>query len=263
MPRLRRSLLRRYRLFTSRLLSRGLLLLILLLLFDGIAALRVPQMQAALSLDAPPAQRNVSIVTPPVAPMGDQQAVLASDTFQRPDQAYWGRSSSGESWLADAQADRNFGISHAAGFVHAAPGCVDCQAILGPRVSDVEVSFSASLNSYSSSALCAILRWGDTANLYKLVLDGQNLVLWRVMDGMAIPLQTLAFPAHADASYTFRFRAVGPQLSAMVWPTDQPPPANWQISVRDSALTVGRVGIGALVRQDAQAKITTFTEVAL
>lgn len=263
MPRLRRSLLRRYRLFAPRLLSRGLFFLVLLLLLDGVATLYLSQIQAALSLDTPSGQQGINVVTPSVASMGEQPVKLASDTFQRPDQTYWGTSSGGQNWQADAQTDRNFGISHAVGFVRAAPGCVDCEAIVGPSVANVEVSFSASLNTYNSSALCAILRWDGATNLYKLVLDGQSLVLWRVMDGMPIPLQKLAFPARADAFYTFRFRAVGPQLLAMVWPTNQPQPVDWQISVKDNALNAGRAGIGVLVRQETQAKITAFTEVAL
>ncbi|MEO7021655.1 MAG: hypothetical protein ABI234_15995 [Ktedonobacteraceae bacterium] len=258
MPRLHRSLLRRYRLFAPRLLRLGLLLLTLLLLCDGIAALRVPQIQAALALNMPPAQSSM------LAPlMGDQQTVLASDTFQRADQPYWGTSSSGQSWQADAQTDRNFAVSGAAGLINADPACAYCEAILGPVATTVEVSFSASLNSYDSSALCAILRWNGPDNLYKLILDGQTLTVWRVMDGMTIPLQSIAFPARAEALYTFRFRAVGSQLSAMVWPTEQPPPTNWQLSVLDSALSTGRVGIGGLVQNGGQVKIATFREVAL
>ena len=88
MPRLHRSLLRRYRLFAPRLLRLGLLLLALLLLGDGVAALRIPQIQAALALSTPtPQQGALSLVA---APMSGSQIVLASDTFQRTDQAYLG-----------------------------------------------------------------------------------------------------------------------------------------------------------------------------
>lgn len=262
MPRLRRSLLRRYRLFAPRLLRFGLLLLVLLLLCDGFAALHLSQIQAALTLNAPSVPQQGGFAHAAVS-LNEQQTILASDTFQRADQSHWGTSSSGQGWLADAQTDSNFAISHAAGFVSTAPDCTYCEAILGPVATNVEVSFSAALTSYNSSALCAILRWDDANNLYKMVLDGQALTIWRVMDGMAIPLQRIAFPARAGALYTFRFRAVGPQLSAMVWPTDQPPPTAWQISVRDSALNTGHAGIGILVQNKAQAMITAFREVAL
>ncbi|MGH2482667.1 MAG: hypothetical protein ACRDHW_23720, partial [Ktedonobacteraceae bacterium] len=121
MPRLHRSLLRRYRLFAPRLLRLGLLLLALLLLGDGFAALRTPQIQAALALStSTPQQSGISLVA---APMGGSQIVLASDTFQRTDQAYWGKSSSGQNWLEDAQTDRNFAVSHASGLINAASAC--------------------------------------------------------------------------------------------------------------------------------------------
>lgn len=262
MPRLRRSLLRRYRLFAPRLLRGGLLLLVLLLLCDGFVALHLPQIQAALTLNTPQSQLHGSLAHA-VVPLNEPQTVLASDTFQRTDQPYWGTSSSGQSWLADAQTDRNFAVSHAVGVVNTAPDCAYCEAIVGPVVSNVEVSFSAALTSYNSSALCAVLRWSDANNLYKMVLDGQTLTVWRVMDGMAIPLQSIAFPARAGALYTLRFRTVGTLLSAMAWPTDQPPPTDWQISVLDRALSTGQAGIGVLVQNAAQAQITAFREVAL
>src|SRR5260370_85658 len=143
-PRLRLSLLRRYRLFAPRLLRIGLLLLAVMLLCDGFAALHVPQIQAALSLNAPATQQGG--ITPTVGPMSGD--VLASDTFQRAIEVYWGTSAGGQIWLADAQTDRNFVVSHAAGFVNAAPACLNCEAVLGPVAANVEVSFSASLNHY-------------------------------------------------------------------------------------------------------------------
>ena len=252
----RRSLRRR-----SRLLRLGVVLLLVLLLIDGLTALQTGQIQAALTLGEPPPQRNAPMSA--AEPVNGAQAVLAGDTFRRADQAYWGMSSSGQNWLEDAQTDVNFAVSHAHGLVKTAAGCVFCQALLGPVVSDAEVSFTAALSLYSPSALCAILRWNDANNFYKLVLDGRTLTLWRVMDGMAMPLQSLAFPARNGAMYTFRFRATGSQLFALVWPADQPQPADWQIAAQDSALTNGRAGIGILVQNGAQATFTTFREVAV
>jgi hypothetical protein len=83
------------------------------------------------------------------------------------------------------------------------------------------------------------------------------------MDGMQIPLQSVPFPARANAFYTFRLRVVGVQLFAMVWPTGQPAPANWQLTASDSALSSGRVGLRVVVQNSAQARITAFKEVQL
>ncbi len=81
------------------------------------------------------------------------------------------------------------------------------------------------------------------------------------MAGMLTPLQTLPFPARDGAAYTFRFRAVGSRLSAMVWPTGQPAPTNWQLSLADDALSAGRAGIQMLAQHGVQARITAFKEV--
>lgn len=266
MSSLRRSLLRRYRLFAPHMFRRVLVLLALLLLCDGLAALYFPQLQSALSLNTTTGSQNPGLITPIVTAMTsgpDPATVLASDTFQRADQLYWGTSSNGQPWQADANSARNFAISHASGIINATTKPVFCDAILGPAVANVEITFTASLSHYGPSTLGAVLRWSDPSNLYKIYLDGQNLILLRAMDGMVTPLQTISFPARDGALYTFRFRASGSRLSAMVWPSDQPAPTNWQISIADSALSTGHAGIRALVQNGAQARITSFQEVRL
>ena len=266
MPSLRRSLLRRYRLLAPHLFRRVLVLLALLLICDGIAAIYFPQMWSALSLNAAASSQNPGVITPIVTAMttsADPTSVLASDTFQRSDQLYWGTSSNGQPWQADASSARNFAIFHSTGIINATAKPIFCDAILGPAVTNVEITFSASLSHYGPSTLGAVLRWSDANDLYKVYLDGQNLVLLRAMDDMVTPLQMIPFPARDGASYTFRFRASGSQLSAMVWPDDQPAPASWQISVSDSALSVGRAGIRVLAQNGAQARITNFQEVRL
>jgi hypothetical protein len=259
MPSLRRSLLRRYRLFAPYLLRHGLVLLALLLLGDGLSALYFPQLKAALSLSAPATTPSSGV--PYVAAM---TMVLAKDTFQRPDQPYWGTASDGEDWQAGASSQHNFVISNHMGVIEATAQRIHCNALLGPdEKGNVEITFNASLSQYGASELGAVLRWRDAGNFYALVLDGQQLALTRTMDGMQIPLQSVPFPARAGASYTFRFRASGAQLFAMVWPTGQPAPAEWQISVPDKALSSGQAGLRVVVQNRAQARITAFEEVQL
>jgi hypothetical protein len=105
-----------------------------------------------------------------------------------------------------------------------------------------------------------VLRWSSPDNFYLLALDGQRLVLTRVMDGMVTPLQSMVFPVRSNSLYTFRFRAVGSQLFAMVWPTDQPAPTNWQIEQSDNALSTGHAGIHMSGQNNVQAKVTIFME---
>jgi hypothetical protein len=268
MPRPRRSLLRRYRLFAPRLFRYGLLLLALLLLCDGIAALNRSQIQAALSPNAPARGRSVAIGVPTLDPAGADSVnsggtVLASDTFQRASQTYWGVASDGLPWQADAGNERNFVIENHVGIVYSLAQPVYCTALLGPVAANADLMFSAALSSYGNgaSSLGAILRWSSPDDFYTLYLDGQDLVLAREMDGMPTPLQMIPFPARDGAAYTFRLRAVGTQLFAMVWPTGQPAPANWQIALTDSALSAGRAGIRMLLRPGTQARITSFMEV--
>jgi len=265
MPSLRRSLLRRYRLCAPHLFRYGLWLLALLLLCDGIAALCFPQMQAALSLTVPTAPSRTDARSLVIAPMqtGPVAKVLAADNFQRVNQPYWGTSSDGHLWLADANSLQYFAIRNHAGVITAPAQSLTCTALLGPQTSNVDLTFSASLSHYGPAFLGAVLRWSDPGDFYLLYLDGQNLGLLRAMDGMLTPLQTVAFPARADAAYTFRFRAVGAQLFAMVWPTGQPALNEWQIALNDGALHTGQAGLRVVTRSSSRVNVTTFMEVEL
>jgi hypothetical protein len=265
MPSLRRSLLRRYRLFAPSLFRHGLWLLALLLLCDGIAALCFPQMQAALSLNVPAGQLHTDAHSLVIAPMqtGPAARVLAADSFQRANQPYWGTSSEGHLWLADANRLHYFAILDHTGVITAPAQPLTCTALLGPAATNVDLTFSASLSHYGPSLLGAVLRWSDPGNFYLLYLDGQNLGLQRAMDGMLTPLQVVPFPALAGAAYTFRFRAIGAQLFAMVWPTGQPALNEWQIALTDGALRTGQAGLRIFTRSSSQVNVTAFMEVEL
>lgn len=259
MASLRRSLLRRYRLFAPQLLRQSLLLLMVLLICDGITFLCWPQVQAALTLQVQAAQNTLA--SPPDTTVIDTHPVLARDDFQRVNQVYWGTSSGGQTWQADAQEKHSFSVVGDSGVVSATTGFL-C-GVLGQVVTNSEVSFQGSLSHFGQSSLGALLRWDDPEDYYKLVLDAQGLTLSRVMDGMPTPLRTVSFTPRDGASYTFLFRAVDTQLSAMIWPTGQPAPADWQISLSDSALSAGRAGIGAFVQTGVQARVSDFKEIEL
>lgn len=259
MASLRRSLVRRYRLFAPQLFRQGLLLLIVLLICDGIAVLCWPQIQAALSLKAPVAQNTTTF--PGDGLEVDTHPVLARDDFKRVNQVYWGTSSGGQDWQADAQEETSFSILADKGIVSATRGFL-C-GVLGQVATNSEVSFQGSLSHFGQSDLGALLRWSSPGDYYKLVLDAQGLTLSRVMDGMPTPLRTVSFTPRDGASYTFLFRAVDTQLSAMIWPTGQPAPADWQISLTDDAFRSGRAGIGASVQTGVQARVSDFKEIEL
>lgn len=265
MPSLRRSLLRRYRLFAPRLFRHGLWLLALLLLCDGVAALCFPHLQAALSLRTPAGQSQYGARPLAIAPMktGPGARVLAADSFQRADQRSWGTAADGHSWQIDAGSLPYFAILDQAGIIRAPARPLTCTAVLGPGASNVDLTMSASLSGSDSSQWGAVVRWSDPGDFYLLYLDGQDLGLVRSMDGMLTPLQVVAFPARAGASYTFRLRAIGSALFAMVWPTGQPALNEWQIALTDSALRTGQAGVRVLTRSSARIRVTAFMEVAL
>lgn len=266
MPSMCRFFLRRYRLFAPYLFRHGLVLLLLLLLGDAFSVLYFPQLRTGLSLKIPPTSSpTTSTISPGLAEMntGPGAAMLANDTFQRPDQRFWGTASDGHPWQADASNEQNFVIFHHAGVIEATPTRIVCNALLGPEVENVDITFTAALGHYGSSTLGAVVRWSDARNFYALILDGHTLALNRTMDGMQIPLQSVSFPARDGAPYTFRLRAAGAQLFAMVWPTGQPAPTNWQLTVSDSAFSQGQAGLRAVVQHGTQARITAFEEVRL
>jgi hypothetical protein len=187
--------------------------------------------------------------------------ILAQDTFQRPDQMFWGISSDGQPWSADAKNSQSFAIVDHKGQVTSGNGVYD--AILGPGAVNSEVVFSGSLTHYESSSLGALLRWTDANNLYKLFLGGGQLILLKKVAGVITVLKTVPFPAKDGASYTLRFRAVGQLLLAKVWSTAQIEPQAWMLMLKDGNLQSGYDGIRLVVQAGTVATIASYTETGL
>ena len=249
----------RYRPISPRVLRNCLITLGLILLLDVIAMHFSAQIQAALTL---PNRYTAIHVSGGAAPTGSlalaSQTILARDTFQRSDQFFWGTASDGQRWGADALSSHSFAIVNHTGQVTNGNGLYD--AILGPRSSDSEVTFSGLLDHFGSSSIGALLRWTDANNLYKAYLDGTHLILLKKVAGNVTELKTIAFIAQDGVSYTFRFRAMGPLLSAKVWPTDQAEPSGWMVTVTDRSLGSGYGGLRVFVQNGTTAMITSFTE---
>jgi hypothetical protein len=187
--------------------------------------------------------------------------ILAQDTFQRPDQMFWGVSSDGQPWGADAKNAQSFSIVNHSGQVTGSNGVYD--AILGPLAVNSEVVFSGSVSHFTSSSLGALLRWTDANNLYKAFLGGGQLLLLKKVAGIVTVLKTVPFPTRDGVSYTIRFRAVGHLLLAKVWPTAQVETQTWMLMMTDRDLQSGYDGIRLVVQAGTMATITTFRETAL
>ena len=186
--------------------------------------------------------------------------ILAQDTFQRPNQALWGKASDGHTWGGDANTVSAFSIVNNTGQVF--NSAASYNAVLGPTATNAEVLFSGSMSSYSNNNLGAVLRWTDGNNWYKAYIDGSNLIVQKKVKGSATILGTAPFTAAAGTSYTLRFSVSGSTLSAKVWQTGSPEPANWMVAVTDSALQSGYCGLRMLVQNGAVATYTSFIAIS-
>jgi hypothetical protein len=255
----------------------GLLLVGFILLIDILAVRFSAEIQASLTLPvikiklAAPTHiaiptrvstaTKLTVPTPTSTLRLPAKDILAQDTFQRANQMFWGISSDGLAWGADAMNSPSFSIVNHRGQVTNGNGVYD--ALLGTVTANSEVVFSGSLTNYTSSSVGAVLRWMDADNLYKVFLGGGQLILLKKVAGVVMVLKTVAFPVQDGASYTFRCRAVGQLLFARVWPTGQVEPQAWMLTVTDKDLRSGYDGMRLVVQNGTTATITSFTETGL
>ncbi len=256
---------------------RTLCLTLLTLCVAGglIAGILTPAIAATLMLPAP--SGAVQAATPvharpmPTATGGVAQAqpttlangltVLARDTFQRPDQSFWGSSSDGRMWGGDANTNRAFSIKNRAGQVSGASGPL--QATLNVTNPDAELLFSGSANRFDANGdinLGGVLRWQDPGNWYKVLINGSILQLLKSVNGKITVLGSAPFKARGNTIYNIRFRALGSDLFAKAWPGDRAEPANWTLMVIDTQLTGGVSGIRVLLAPGAVIRVTSFLE---
>ena len=275
--------------FSGRALKSGAVVLGLVLLVDIITIRYFPQVQSALTLPPQirsagaggafqlPAMTNgataatshgtTTTARGAASPLATAAATsttapalkkLAQDTFSRPDQALWGTASDGHLWSADAAQSPAFSIANHVGLVSNASGIYD--AILGPRATNSEVLFSGSVSHFSASNMGALLRWTDTNNMYKVFIDGSNLIALKKVNGVVSVLKSVPFPAQDGRSYTIRARVVGTSIMARAWPTNQAEPSAWMLTTSDSDLTSGFDGMRLIVQNGIVISITAFLE---
>lgn len=258
----------------------GLTLLVLCVLGGVIAALFSPALAATLTLPATPVVGQVVTpaagrpvtpapttaqpatgVTPQPTQLPSGMTVLARDTFQRPDQALWGQASDGQIWGGDANTNPAFTIAHQAGQISNGQGAV--QAIMNVASADIEMLFSGTVSQFAADGatnLGGVLRWQDNNNWYKILIDGNKLQLLKRVNGKTTILATQTFSAVGGTAYSIRFRALGSNLFAKVWPSAQAEPAIWTITIIDTDLKNGSSGIRVVLKADTIIRITSFVE---
>jgi Glycosyl hydrolases family 39 len=199
--------------------------------------------------------------TPTPAPHPVSGTVIAQDTFQRPDQAQWGRASDGHLWGADADTLNHSFIRNHTGSV--ANAYDTASATLGSAATNADVLFTGSMSSYTDSNVGSVLRFTDTNNWYKAYIDGNHVVVQKKVNGSTTILASAPFTATANTLYSLRFRIVGTTLYAKAWPAGNAEPAMWAVTATDSTFTVGYCGLRSLTQQGVTASYRSFTAIRL
>lgn len=244
--------------------------LLLLCLVGGlIAAFFTPTIAATLTLPGAgqtvaPTPTATSVITAPApqpTTLPNGVTVLARDTFQRPDQKFWGTSSDSRIWGGDANTNAAFSIVNHAGKI--AGGNGPLQGVLNVTITDAEILVSGTVNHFDANGdinLGAVLRWQDANNWYKALINGSQIQVLKDVNGTVTVLGSQPFEAQGDVSYNLRFRVQGSNLFAKAWPASQAEPTNWALMVIDTQLVSGVGGIRVLLVPGAIIRVTSFLE---
>ncbi len=229
-------------------------------------AVQLPVMKPVATTRASSTSKSTSARSTPVATITATTptsllpaTMLAQDTFQRPDQQFWGVASDGESWVGDAAKMPAFAIVNHTGRVMGS-GSAIFDSVLGKQVADSEVLFSGSVSHFAAANMGALLRWTDSNNLYKVFIDGTNLTAIKKVNGAISTLQSVPFAAKDGVSYSIRARVVGTSIMARVWQTGQAEPPNWMLIATDNALTTGFDGLRLIPQMGITITVTSFAE---
>lgn len=255
----------------------GLVALVLCVLGGLIAALFTPALAATLALPAtsqgttathpqPAATATKAATAVPAQPTTATNGltILAQDTFQRPDQAFWGTSSGLRPWGGDANTNQAFAIVNRAGQITGGQGAL--QATLNVASADAEILLNGNVNQFAANGainLGVILRWQDTNNWYKALIDGSELQLLKDVNGKISVLAEHAFKASGETGYSLRFRVMGSNLFAKAWASAGAEPTNWTLMTIDTSLTSGMSGVRVKVEPGTLIRVTMFLETSV
>lgn len=222
-------------------------------------------LQRALVLPPDHPMATISVGATPATmlptPTATTLPILAQDTFQRPDQALWGRASDGQSWESDANVQaQSFFIARSQGVIMHAKGTFN--AILGPVSSNVEVTASGSVSRFGAGQVNfgVVVRWTDSKNWYKALINGTQFVVLKRVKGVTTQLSAQPFAAQGSKLYTLRLQAIGAVFLAKVWSSATMEPPGWMVNVTDTALTTGQGGVRVLVQNDVIVHLAAFSE---
>ena len=195
---------------------------------------------------------------------------LATDTFQRPNQQYWGTASDGHAWGGGAGNNSIFNIVSDTGQVSDGNGS-SYNGTLGGNAPNEDVVFTGSLSNVTingySNRLGAVLRYIDSNDFYYAYIDSNNsdgsqyLVVSKKITGTqgetVLQKFVLPFPVANNTSYTLKFAIVNTTLLAKAWVTGNQEP-DWEITYTDTTSPLESPGICGvrMLLQNSQPTVT-------
>jgi len=202
---------------------------------------------------------NVTVTPTPTSQPGQ---TIAQDTFQRPNQTFWGTATDGQKWGADANTLSSFTISNNTGKVVETSKTI-MNATLGPSNANVEVLGSGAISVINSSNHFGVTaRWTGANNFYRAYISGSSLIIQKDVSGSFTQLANVPFAASTNTTYSIRFNVTGTTLNAKVWQTGTPEPTNWMATGSDSSLSSGFTGIRFVEQSGTTATIVSFQTTA-
>ncbi|WP_329544690.1 hypothetical protein OG548_08205 [Streptomyces sp. NBC_01356] len=187
-----------------------------------------------------------------------KQAAL--DTFTRTVSSGWGVATSGQTWTNAGGAAADFYVQNNDEGVHShATRNVSRLTHIPAPSPDVVVQASAATSvlatggAHYAGVLARYQSVSGDRYLARLTFQtGQTLTLTiiRQVSGVAATLATVTVPGTHAAwrFFNIKFSVIGSTLSAKAWQTGTTEPANWQLTVLDTALTAaGSIGVRTVI----------------
>jgi hypothetical protein len=168
------------------------------------------------------------------------QTVLLEDHFLRLNQTYWGAAAPGLSWGGNANNNPAFAVRNERGIVSGKGFFV---ATIPVATNDMEIRANVSFDDFGHNWFGAILRVSNQSYWYEARVESDKISLY-IREGMnQRGLVTMPVDLKASQKFTLRFRSIGDQIMAKVWPAGTSEPVEWQVIFTDSKLTIGYSGL--------------------
>ena len=196
-----------------------------------------PYLDSHTSMTLPTASLSPTHRTPTA-----QQNVLVEDTFRRGDSEGWGRASDGHHQWEVGGAKPFFLMNNFAGWIARGQGALE--ALIGQPTDNVDVTIIGTVNRFGGKVnLGIVLRWTDSQNWYKALVDGKHLSILRSVNGQVVTLKQIDAQTSEGVPLRLRFRSTFTTVFAKVWSSGTNEPLDWQVTVDDQTFFTGRFGI--------------------